>query len=375
MEDLKRIFAIVLNIIIPVAVSILFLTLGLRLIFFFLPFIAAYVISLIANPMVNFLEKHIKLKRKHSSMLFVAAVLAIIILMLYLIALGAVYAFERFLAILPRMLESVRSEINNLNLRIKDIINFMPENTSSRILGINETIISNFEKIAGNLAAPGLRVAGNIVLKIPNALFYIIVILVASYIFIVERDRINIFLKKHMSGSLNKYLGYVKRDLKKLVGGYFFAQFKIMLYMIILLSAGLLILGNKYAVIWAILIGIFDFLPIFGAGAILIPWGIIKLFTGAYIYGIGLILLYIITQIIKNIIQPKIVGESFGLHGMVTLIAVFIGFKIRGIGGMIIAIPMALMLIKVYQYGIYDNLIKNIVFLYEEVEKFRKKYE
>lgn len=375
MEDLKRIFAIVLNIIIPVAVSILFLTLGLRLIFFFLPFIAAYVISLIANPMVNFLEKHIKLKRKHSSMLFVAAVLAIIILMLYLIALGAVYAFERFLAILPGMLESVRSEINNLNLRIKDIINFMPENTSSRILGINETIISNFERIAGNLAAPGLRVAGNIVLKIPNALFYIIVILVASYIFIVERDRINIFLKKHMSGSLNKYLGYVKRDLKKLVGGYFFAQFKIMLYMIILLSAGLLILGNKYAVIWAILIGIFDFLPIFGAGAILIPWGIIKLFTGAYIYGIGLILLYIITQIIKNIIQPKIVGESFGLHGMVTLIAVFIGFKIRGIGGMIIAIPMALMLIKVYQYGIYDNLIKNIVFLYEEVEKFRKKYE
>lgn len=375
MEDLKRIFAIILNIIIPVAVSILFLTLGLRLIFFFFPFIASYVISLIANSMVNFLERHIKLKRKHSSIIFVIIVLAIIILILYLLILGGLYIFERFLAILPGMVESVRSEINNLNLRIKDIINFMPDNTSSRILGINETIISNFEKIAGNLAAPGLRVAGNIVLKIPNALFYIIVIAVASYIFIVERDRINTFLKKHMPGALNKYLGYVKRDLKKLVGGYFFAQFKIMLYMMILLSAGLLILGNKYAVIWAILIGIFDFLPIFGAGAILIPWGIMKLFTGAYIYGIGLILLYIITQIIKNIIQPKIVGESFGLHGMVTLIAVFAGFKIRGIGGMIIAIPIALMLIKVYQYGIYDNLIKNIVLLYEEVEKFRKKYE
>ena len=375
MEDLKRIFAIILNIIIPVAVSILFLTLGLRLIFFFFPFIAAYVISLIANSMVNFLERHIKLKRKHSSIIFVIIVLAIIILILYLLILGGLYIFERFLAILPGMVESVRSEINNLNLRIKDIINFMPDNTSSRILGINETIISNFEKIAGNLAAPGLRVAGNIVLKIPNALFYIIVIAVASYIFIVERDRINTSLKKHMPGALNKYLVYVKRDLKKLVGGYFFAQFKIMLYMMILLSAGLLILGNKYAVIWAILIGIFDFLPIFGAGAILIPWGIIKLFTGAYIYGIGLILLYIITQIIKNIIQPKIVGESFGLHGMVTLIAVFAGFKIRGIGGMIIAIPIALMLIKVYQYGIYDNLIKNIVLLYEEVEKFRKKYE
>lgn len=375
MEDLKRIFAIILNIIIPVAVSILFLTLGLRLIFFFFPFIAAYVISLIANSMVNFLERHIKLKRKHSSIIFVIIVLAIIILILYLLILGGLYIFERFLAILPGMVESVRSEINNLNLRIKDIINFMPDNTSSRILGINETIISNFEKIAGNLAAPGLRVAGNIILKIPNALFYIIVIAVASYIFIVERDRINTFLRKHMPGALNKYLGYVKRDLKKLVGGYFFAQFKIMLYMMILLSAGLLILGNKYAVIWAILISIFDFLPIFGAGAILIPWGVMKLFTGTYIYGIGLILLYIITQIIKNIIQPKIVGESFGLHGMVTLIAVFAGFKIRGIGGMIIAIPIALMLIKVYQYGIYDNLIKNIVLLYEEVEKFRKKYE
>lgn len=375
MEGFKRILAIVLNIIIPVAVTILFLTLGIRVIFFFAPFLAAYMLSLIAGPIVNFLEKHIKLKRKHSSMAFVIIVLGIIILLIYLTAVGALFILERFMAMFPGMIESVRIEISNLSERLKDFTSFMPEGTSSRILSINETVMSNFEKIAGNLAAPGLKFAGNIVLKLPNALFYTIVIIVSSYIFIVERDRIRLFFLKYMPGSVNKYLGYVRRDLKKLVGGYFLAQFKIMIYMIILLSLGFIVLGNKYGVIWAILIGIFDFLPIFGAGAVLIPWGIIKLITGSYIYGAGLILLYIVTQIIKNIIQPKIVGESFGLHSMVTLIAVFIGFKIRGIGGMIIAIPMALMLIKVYQYGIYDNLIKNIVLLYEEVEKFRKKYE
>mgnify|MGYP001688190226 CR=1 FL=1 len=286
-----------------------------------------------------------------------------------------IYGAERLIKILPEMLESVKFELNNLNIRVAEMAKFMPESAGERLIGINEKIISYFEKMAGNIALPSLKVAGNILLKIPNALLYIIVIIAASYIFILERERINVLLKKHMPSGLNKYLSYIKRDIKKLIGGYFFAQFKIMLYMIILLSIGLFILGNKYAPIWAVLIGILDFLPIFGAGAILIPWGIVKLFTGSYIYGAGLILLYIITQILKNIIQPKIVGESFGLHGMITLIAVFIGFKIRGIGGMIIAIPIMLMIIKVYQYGIYDNLIKNIMMLYKEVERFRKKYD
>ena len=110
----------------------------------------------------------------------------------------------------------------------------------------------------------------------------------------------------------------------------------------------------------------------FGTGTALIPWAVVKVVTGEYAYGAGLLLLYILTQAIRQIIQPKIVGDSMGLPPLTTLFFLYLGFKFRGIAGMILAVPVGLIFIKFYQYGAFVFPSPAVSHCEEKNQKLRK---
>ena len=100
------------------------------------------------------------------------------------------------------------------------------------------------------------------------------------------------------------------------------------------LSIGLTLIGVENSIIIALLISIFDILPILGTGGIMIPWAIISLLTNNIGLGISLAIIYLIITIIRNIIEPKIVGKELGLHPLVTLVSMFIGGNVAGLIGL-----------------------------------------
>ena len=120
------------------------------------------------------------------------------------------------------------------------------------------------------------------------------------------------------------------------------------------------------------LIAVLDFLPVFGTGTVLIPWAVIKVISGEYAFAAGLALIYVLTQVVRQIIQPKIVGASMGLPPLTTLILLFLGFKFRGIAGMILAVPIGMVVIKFYEYGAFDSLIANGKLLIKEIGKLMR---
>ena len=107
----------------------------------------------------------------------------------------------------------------------------------------------------------------------------------------------------------------------------------------------------------------------FGTGTALIHWAVVRLFTGEYGYALSLVILYVLTQGIRQVIQPKIVGDSMGLPPLATLFFLYLGFKFRGIAGMIIAVPVGILFIRFYGYGAFDGLIRNVKLLSEEIRK------
>lgn len=149
------------------------------------------------------------------------------------------------------------------------------------------------------------------------------------------------------------------------------AQFKIMFVVGAMLLAGFLILNINYAFLLAFLVSMLDFLPLFGTGTVLIPWALIKLLSGKYALAAGLALLYVLTQVVRQVIQPKIVGDSMGLPPLWTLIFLYLGFKVHGISGMILAVPIGIFVMNLYHYGAFDPLIGNIRLLAEEVQLLR----
>ena len=153
------------------------------------------------------------------------------------------------------------------------------------------------------------------------------------------------------------------------------AQFRIMFVVAAILTVGFLVLQVPYSFLLALLISLLDFLPVFGTGTVQIPWGLIKLLSGEYYMAGGLILLYILSQFIRQAIQPKIVGDSMGLPPLMTLVLLYIGFKVSGLGGMILAVPVGLVFLNLYKYGIYDSMIDNLKIFVHDIEEFRKKRE
>ncbi|WP_227589618.1 MULTISPECIES: sporulation integral membrane protein YtvI [Clostridium] len=362
----------ILNIVIPLLGLCLVIFLGPRLLHFFMPFVVGWILALLANPLVRFLERRVKLVRRHGSMLIIIAALAIVIGLFYGAGLLVYREMGSFLADAPEIYQSVIAEIENALQNGRKLAEYFPQNLQPPLLAFSDNLDGLFGKLVSRAAEPTVQIAGHVAKSIPNLLVNMVIIILSSYLFLADRESIMRWLKEHLPAFVFRYIEYMKRDAKGLIGGYFLAQFRIMCVVALILAAGFLVLGVRYGVLLAFLTAILDFLPIFGTGTVLFPWAVVKLFAGEYAYATGLILLYILTQVVRQIIQPKIVGESMGLPPLMTLFLLYLGFKLRGLTGMILAVPVGLVFINFYKYGAFDSMIRNFRMLMESIQKFRR---
>ena len=168
-----------------------------------------------------------------------------------------------------------------------------------------------------------------------------------------------------------EHFGMIKRGLKHAVGGYFKAQFKIEVWMYLLLGIGFWVLKIRYAFIIAVGVAFLDFLPFFGTGTVLLPWAAVKFLSGDYPMVIGLLVIWGVGQLARQLIQPKIVGESVGLSPIPTLFLLFIGYKAGSVVGMIIAVPIGIIVLNMYQEGVFDTTLNSLKVLYASISNFR----
>ncbi len=372
MEDGRRILRILLNILIPAMKILLVCVGGLWLLKFFLPFVIGWLIAMVANPLVKFLERRLNLVRKHSSVIIVVAVLAGIIGGLYFLV-GRVIIEIRLLVVdMPEIYEAVRLELMEALDSLNRMVARMPTGVQEWFNRTNENLGGIASSLMQKIAFPTVTVAGNVAKGIPGALVNSIVVILSSYFFIAEQDRIRDLAGRLIPSSFYSYGGLFRKDLKNLIGGYFLAQFRIMFVVAVVLAVGFLILGVRYGILLAVLIAILDFLPLFGTGTALFPWAVVKLLSGEAVFAVGLILLYVLTQVVRQIIQPKIVGDSMGLPPLLTLVFLYVGFKIRWISGMILAVPVGLVGVKLYEYGAFDPMIEQVKLLVQEINRLRK---
>jgi len=158
--------------------------------------------------------------------------------------------------------------------------------------------------------------------------------------------------------------------------GYFKAQFKIMCCAFVILSIGLLLLGVDYAILFALIIAVVDFLPVLGAGAIIWPWCAYELIVGNYLNAVVLLILYVLCQALRQFLQPKMVADSVGLTPLETIFYMFVGYRIWGIIGMIIGIPIGMIISSLYKSGVFNGLIEGAKIMagdFNEWRKFEKK--
>lgn len=372
MDSVRKYARILLNIGIPLAGILLACWVIPRLLGYFMPFVIGWLIAMIANPLVRFLESRMKLVRKHGSVLIMVLALVLVIGLGYFLVSRLLYQAFGLVKDLPEMYAAVSAVLEDFFRRFDEFYRFLPPNVMQAWSDFTGNVGQMIGLLLQKAASPTVEAAGNVAMRIPNAMVNVIVTILSAYFFLAERERILELWQRYLPEGGNRYCRKLREDLIQLVTGYFMAQFKIMFMVALILLAGFLVLGIRYAFLLAVLIAVLDFLPLFGTGTVLLPWAAVKLLSGEYMLAAGLAMLYVVSQVTRQMVQPKIVGDSMGLPPLLTLFLLYLGFKARGISGMILAVPLGILAMRLYEYGMFDSLIENVKLLVREIGQFRR---
>ncbi len=373
MEKKNSVLKLILNVVLPILSIVLLILIVPRLCSLFLPFVVGYIISLIANPLVKFLDKKIKIRRKMGSVVVIVLVLALVVLIIYGIFLACSVFFNNVMDNLPALSTSIRLEYEKLTASLTRISYTMPRDLreSYQNFGgkIQEAFTSWISSLGtGTVSSQVSKMAGNI----PGLLIGVIFGLLSAYFFIADKLKIESWLKKNMSEGFNNAIKVIKVDCLDVIGGYFKAQFKIMAVVYVVLVIGLGIFRAPYYGASAFGIAFVDMLPFFGTGTILGPWAIIKILTGEYAKAVYLIILYLVTQLVRQLIQPKLLGDSIGMNPFATLFFMYLGYLWGSVLGMIVAVPVAMLFINLCKSGAFDNLVYSAKTLFDMLRNYLK---
>lgn len=350
-----------------------FIAVAVYLIRFFAPFVVGWIIAAIGSPLVNWLERRLRIVRKLGSALIVILVLAVIILALYFAISRLVSELSDLIQNFPYMYSELETGMHHIGNTTSGVFNKLPEGVRNSW----STLVENLDQYVGSfvsrISEPTVNAAGNFAKHVPYYLISLIVAVLSAYFFIVQREDVIRWLKKVSPQAVQKRMTLVVDNLRYAVGGYFKAQFKIMVIVFAILLVGLGLLRTGYFVLVALLIAFLDFLPFFGTGTAMIPWAVYEFFMGNYKLTAALFVIYVITQLVHQLLQPKLVGDSVGLNPLVTLLLLYIGYRLGGILWMILTVPIGMVIINMCSAGAFDYIIDDIKILAKGIAGLHEK--
>lgn len=363
MENKRPYWQVAVSLVFSILATGIFIYLGIKGIFFLMPFVIGWGIAAIAAPLVNWLEKKFNIVKKLGSALIVILVIGLIVVGIYFAVSRIILEVGDLIKNIPELYAQLESGLRQIGSAMSGIFEKLPVVIQD---GWN-TVVANLDQYMGDLVSrisePTVMAAGNFAKSLPSYLISVIVAILSAYFFTIQREDVLKWMKQIAPPSVEKRMTLVMDNLRYAVGGYFKAQFKIMGVVFLILLVGFAVLGVRYFVLVAFLISFLDFLPFFGTGTAMIPWGIYKFLMGDYKMAILLIAIYAVTQLVRQLLQPKLVADSVGMNPLVTLLLLYIGYRIGSVLGMILAVPVGMVIINMCQAGAFDYIFDDVKIL------------
>lgn len=288
------------------------------------PFLVALLVTALITPLVNYLHRKAHFPKKITAIVLVTVaylMLAGIILLLgvgsYRWAMNADGWFQTVFV----------TTVTNVYARLSVLLDEVASGLIPYLDTARDSLISTIGAKVSTLSAEVLSGAAS---GLPGLLIRIIFAVVATYFMATDTDRILNYLAARMDAPLYEKISAGYRSLQGTLGKYLRAYSLIFLITFAELTVGFLAAGIHNFALIALLVAIFDILPILGSSMILLPWSLILLITEDYRRGAVMFVVYLIVVIVRQFIEPKIVGEHVGLHPLVTLMAMFVGSKLFG---------------------------------------------
>ena len=300
-----------------------------------LPFALGLALALAAEPMVGFLSR--RLPRGLSCALGVTG--AFVLLTMAVLVLGAFLLRELkvLAAVLPDLGTAARSGVTLLRDWTLSLTDRAPEGVRPLIRRSADTLFSDGTALLDKAALSGLSMAGSMLSQLPDSALALGTGLISAYLISAKLPRLRRWVRSRIPRErLRAAAGALKR-MRRAIGGWLLAQAKLMGVTFSLLLAGFLLLRIPHAPAWALGVALVDAFPVLGTGTVLLPWSLLWFIRRDAARALGLLGLYITITLTRSALEPKLLGRHLGLDPLATLMALYIGYRLWGIGGMILS--------------------------------------
>lgn len=320
-----------------------------------MPFVIGAIVALTFRRLIDIIKSKTRIKRAFVAIFILLVFYGIIGFFVFLIGNKIINSIGDLFGRLPSLYtDSLLPALQKSVDQIKDRFPGLEEPLNDFMGNISKSIFTFLTNASSTIALTITSIAG----QLPSILIKLIFTIVSSFFFTIDYYRIADFLSKQLSGERYEMLLKLRNKTFGTIGKFLRAYGAIIIITFVELSLGFWIIGIAHPLLIGFLVAVIDILPILGTGAVLLPWSVISFITGDIRVGVGMLILYIIITVIRQTIEPKIVGQQIGLHPIVTLLLMFIGAQLMGVLGLLLLPVLATLLLQLDSDGTINILKK-----------------
>lgn len=357
-----------LRLFVRLALAALFLLLvakiGMPVLSFCMPFVLGFIFAWLLEPLLRVIIKKTILSRKAVSILLILLICGLLG--------GAitwlVYKVFVEVAALSNNWSVIWEETSTAFTQVSDSIYrlfaYLPVEAQKVATDLTNQLFAWFKDLGTTSVIPKTT---SFAIKIPSVLLSLIFFLMSLYFIMADYPRIGAVITDWMPANLRRFLRFLEKTFQAAFTGYIRAEFFLSLAVFFILVVGFSIMNLPYALLLALGLAVLDFIPIIGAGTIMVPWSIIAMMIGDWKTAVTLLVIWSVIVLFRRIAEPRFLGSQTGLHPVLSLLSIFVGMKAFGVLGMILAPTLLLVCINVARSGVFDAVTADISMAFQDL--------
>ena len=337
---------------IPMALGILALVLFFR---FVLPYIMPIALGLLCalglSPLIARIQKRFGMSRSLAALLTIAGILLLMALILFLSGKFLIAEAERLSSLLPELVLALSGYVSSFVSWVESLAGLLPQGAYDAFSSWADTLLQSGGTLASGIYEKLFSMVSGFLGDLPDHLLFLFTFVLSCYFASAELPRLRELLALRLPPEQLARWRQLSSSGKAVIAGWLRAQIKLMGVTFLVLLTGFFLLRIEFPFLFALGIALLDALPLLGTGIILLPWGLLSMISGDLKKGIGLIILYGIAALLRNVLEPKLLGDQVGISPLFSLLAIYGGYRLSGFWGMVLLPLMVMVAAEIFSTG------------------------
>ena len=323
----------------------------------FAPFLAALLVAWVLAPAVRWLHGRLGAPRRFLTLLLLALALTALGGILWGLVSGLAGELMELAGDWESLVAALQAGTDRIGEGLRYWMELLPAQLRATVDGLVDQVFQWLETAIPRLLRRIMDALTGLAMSLPSFTVSLIVFGMASYFLTADYPRLRAAAAGKVPRDSRAAFVVVKRAVSAGFGGYVKAEALLSVGVFFILLAGFFLIRQRYALLLALALAVLDFIPILGAGTVLVPWAAAALLMGDPRHAMGLLAVWALVALYRRLAEPRVLGDQTGLSPILSLVSVYAGMKLGGVAGMILGPVVCLVARNLWLAGLLDRAL------------------